>query len=69
MTIAEAKSYIPGVLKKKFKSKFSRSTLTRACYRLSTEKVKCRVAWRKNGSKYGGSVTLWNDPDDPEVFF
>jgi hypothetical protein len=69
MSIREAKYYLPRVLKKKFKSKFSPSTLTRSCYRLSSETVKCRVAWRRSGSKYAGSVTMRNDPDDPDGTF
>lgn len=65
MTIAEAKSYVAGALKDRYGSRFHRGSLTRACTRLSSEKVRCRVAWRKNPYRYTGSVTLWNDPDDP----
>jgi len=42
--------------------------MTRSCRRASTTKVRCTVAWRKKPFRYRGTVTLWNDPDDPESF-
>lgn len=68
MTIAEARSNVPEVLRQKYKSRFARSTLTRACSRLSSKKVRCRVAWRKKPFRYSGTVTMWNDEDDPGSF-
>jgi hypothetical protein len=62
LTISDARLLAPDALRRKFKSRFASSTLTRACYRLTTEKVRCRVAWKKNPFKYSGTVTLWNDP-------
>ena len=68
MTIAEGRSLVPDVLRDRYGSRFARSTLTRACHRLSTTKIRCRVAWRKKPFRYRGTVTLWNDPDDAESF-
>ena len=53
-------------LRDRYGSRFARSTLTRACHRLSTTKVRCRVAWRKKPFRYRGTVTMWNDPHDAE---
>lgn len=68
MTISEARSYAPEVLRQKYKRRFARSTLKRACSRLSRRKVRCRVAWRKKPYRYSGTVTMWNDEDDPDSF-
>jgi hypothetical protein len=65
LSIAEARGYVPSVLRKQFRSRFKPASLTRSCYRLTSEKVRCRVAWRRIGWRYSGSVTLWNDPSDP----
>jgi hypothetical protein len=65
ISISEAKGYVPAVLKKKFGRRFNRNSLMRSCYRLTGEKVRCRVAWRKFGTRWSGSVTIWNDPRDP----
>jgi hypothetical protein len=64
MTISEARSDVPVVLRKEYGSRFARSTLTRACLRASSRKVRCRVAWRKSPYKYSGAVTLWYGDDD-----
>jgi hypothetical protein len=66
LTIVDARSYLPDALKDKYGTRFSRSGFTRACNRYSVAKVRCRVAWRKSPYKYTGTVTLWNDPEDPE---
>jgi hypothetical protein len=68
MTIAEARSYVPDVLRQKYKRRFARGTLTRACSRLSRRKVRCRVGWHKKPFRYSGTVTMWNDEDDPDSF-
>jgi hypothetical protein len=65
LSIAEARGYVPNVLRKRFGSRFKPASLTRSCYRLTSEKVRCRVGWRRIGWRYSGSVTLWNDPSDP----
>lgn len=65
ISISEARGYVPAVLKKKFGRRFNQNSLMRSCYRLTGEKVRCRVAWRKFGTRYAGSVTIWNDPADP----
>jgi hypothetical protein len=64
MTIGEAKANVPALLKKEYKSKFSRGTLTRACLRASSRKVRCRVGWKKGAYKYSGVVMLWYGDDD-----
>jgi hypothetical protein len=69
LKVREAKSYVPSVLKQKFKSKYSRATLKRSCYRWTTQKVRCDVSWRKAKYKYRGYVMLWNDPADPANSF
>jgi len=61
MSIARAKSLVPRALKEQFKRRFSRATLTRSCRRRSSDKVRCRVAWRKRRFRYRGSITLWSD--------
>ena len=60
---------MPQVLRTEYRRKFTRSTLRRSCWRLTTQKVRCRVSWRKRPYKYRGSVTMWNDPGDPENRF
>ena len=64
MGISEARRLVPDTLQSKYKSRFSRATLTRGCSRLSTRKVRCRVAWHKRPYKYSGTVTLWYGDDD-----
>lgn len=68
MTIAEARSNVSEVLRQKYKGRFARSTLTRACSRLSSTRVRCRVAWHKKPYRYSGTVTMWNDESDPGSF-
>jgi hypothetical protein len=63
-TISEAKSYSSDALKEKYGSRFSKSSFTRSCARLSSQKVRCQVAWRKKPYKYSGRIDMWNDPDD-----
>jgi uncharacterized protein CbrC (UPF0167 family) len=60
LSIAKARSLIPYTLNHEYHSRFARSTLKRACARLNAEKVRCRVAWRKQPYKYTGTVTFWN---------
>jgi hypothetical protein len=68
MTIAEARSNVTDVLQQKYKARFARSTLTRACSRLSSKKVRCRVAWHKKPYRYSGTVTMWHDESEPGSF-
>jgi hypothetical protein len=65
LSSSEARASVPRILKKKFGSRFNRSSLTRSCYRLTSEKVRCNVVWRKKPFRYVGKVTMWNDPADP----
>ena len=34
-------------------------------YRLTTEKVRCRVRWQWRRYRYSGTITMRNDPADP----
>jgi hypothetical protein len=68
LTVSEARSLVPQVLRRKYPNKFRRASLTRSCYRYTAKKVRCRVAWRNRPYKYSGYVTLWNDPDDAAYF-
>ena len=69
LKVREGRSLVPQVLRTEYRRKFTRSTLRRSCWRLTTQKVRCRVSWRKRPYKYRGSVTMWNDPGDPENRF
>jgi hypothetical protein len=69
MTVKKARSLVPGALRERYGRRFSRSTLRRACHRLTSKKVRCRVSWRKGKYAYRGTITLRNDPDDPENSF
>jgi hypothetical protein len=65
MSITEARGLVPRALRREYRRRFNRSTLTRACFRWTTEKVRCRASWRTRSHKYRGQITLWNDPADP----
>jgi hypothetical protein len=65
MSTAEARVALPRVLRKEYRRRFNVRALTRSCFRLTSEKVRCRVSWRKNNNRYRGIVTMWNDPEDP----
>jgi hypothetical protein len=67
MTIREARSLLPAVLRRRFHERFVGRTgrLRRTCSRLTREKVRCRVGWNYRRYRYSGSVTLQNDPADP----
>ncbi len=63
LSVAQAKTKLPTVLRKKFKGNFARASLKRTCTRLvSSVRVRCTVSWRKAGRRYVGTVEIWNDP-------
>jgi Domain of unknown function (DUF4114) len=66
LTIGEARSRLPSVLRKQYGRRFTRrrGSLRKSCYRLSTEKVRCRVRWNTRPHRYSGNATMWNDQDD-----
>jgi hypothetical protein len=68
LKIAEARSRLPGVLRKKFGKRYTsrRGPLKKSCYRLSTEKVRCGVRWKTSRHRYVGNATMWRDQDDPD---
>jgi hypothetical protein len=71
LSIAEARGYLKGILRDKFHGRFThRKHYKGSCYRYSSQKVRCRVRWDyKNRYRYSGSITMRNDPDDPEGSF
>jgi Domain of unknown function (DUF4114) len=67
LTIGEARSRLPSVLRKQYGRRYTsrRGRLKRSCYRLSSEKVRCGVGWNTRRHRYSGKATMWNDQDDP----
>jgi hypothetical protein len=58
---------LPSILRSKFGGRFSsRRNFKRDCYRLTTQKVRCRVRWDHGSWRYAGAVDIRNDPDYPE---
>jgi hypothetical protein len=67
LTIADARANITGILRQKFGSRFaSHRNYKRDCYRLNSQKVRCRVRWDHGRWRYSGAVDMRNDPADPE---
>ena len=66
LKIREARLWLPRVLRKQYGRRFTRrrGSLRKSCYRLSTEKVRCRVRWNTRRHRYSGSATMWKDQDD-----
>jgi hypothetical protein len=66
MTIADARANLTGVLRKKFGGRFgSHKNFKKDCYRLTTQKVRCRVRWDHGQWRYAGAIDMRNDPDHP----
>jgi Domain of unknown function (DUF4114) len=67
LTIAEARRRLPGVLRKRYGKRYTsrRGPLKKSCYRLSTEKVRCRVRWKTRRHRYAGHTTMWRKRADP----
>ena len=67
LTIGDARANLPSILRSKFGGRSpSRRHFKRDCYRLTTQKVRCRVRWDHGSWRYSGAVDIRNDPDDPE---
>jgi hypothetical protein len=66
LKIREARRRLPHVLRKQYGTRFTRRRggLRKSCYRLSTEKVRCRVRWNTRRHRYSGNATMWKDQDD-----
>jgi hypothetical protein len=66
LKIREARRRLPRVLRKQYGRRFTRrrGPLRKFCYRLSTEKVRCRVRWNTRRHRYSGNATMWKDQDD-----
>jgi hypothetical protein len=69
LRIAEARRRLPGVLRKRYGKRYTsrRGPLKNFCYRLSTEKVRCRVRWKTRRHRYAGSATMWRKRRDPDT--
>jgi hypothetical protein len=67
LKIREARRRLPRVLRKHYGRRFTRrrGPLRKFCYRLSAEKVRCRVRWNTRRHRYSGNATMWKDQDDP----
>jgi hypothetical protein len=63
LTMREARRRLPRVLRKQYGRRFTgrRGPLRKACYRLSTVKVRCRVRWNTRRHRYSGKATMWKD--------
>jgi hypothetical protein len=67
LTIADARLSLTGVLRQKFAGRFtSHRNFKRDCYRLTVQKVRCRVRWDHGHWRYAGAVDMRNAPEDPE---
>jgi len=67
LKIREARSRLPSVLRKQYGRRYTsrRGLLKASCYRLSSEKVRCRVRWNTRRHRYSGQATMWHDRDAP----
>jgi hypothetical protein len=67
LKIREARSRLPSVLRKQYGRRYTsrRGLLKASCYRLSSEKVRCRVRWNTRRHRYSGRATMWHDRDAP----
>jgi hypothetical protein len=68
LTISEARSRLPGVLRKRYGRRYTsrRGPLKKSCYRLSSKKVRCGVGWKTRRDRYAGHATMWNDKAAPD---
>jgi hypothetical protein len=68
LKIREARRSLSRVLRKRYGKRFTgrRGPLRKSCYRLSTEKVRCRVRWNTRRHRYSGNATMWKDKTDPD---
>jgi hypothetical protein len=66
LTISEARRRLPTVLRKRYGMRYTsrRGPLKRSCYRLASERVRCRVSWNTRRDRYSGKATMWHDRDD-----
>jgi len=68
LKIAEVRRRLPRVLRKRYGKRYTsrRGPLKKSCYRLSTEKVRCRVRWKTRRHRYAGHATMWRKREDPD---
>jgi hypothetical protein len=67
LTIREAQSRLPRVLRRQYGRRYTgrRGRLRKSCYRLTTERVRCRVRWHTRRHRYSGHATMWKAQADP----
>jgi hypothetical protein len=67
LRIGEARSRLPRVLRRQYGRRYTgrRGPLRKSCYRLTTERVRCRVRWNTRRHRYSGHATMWKAQDDP----
>jgi hypothetical protein len=65
LRIRDARSRLPRVLRTQYGRRYTgrRGPLSKSCYRLTTEKVRCRVRWNTRRHRYSGHATMWKDQD------
>jgi hypothetical protein len=68
LNIGEARSRLPRVLREQYGRRYTsrRGPLKKSCYRLGSEKVRCRVRWNTRRHRYTGTATMWHDQHDPD---
>jgi hypothetical protein len=69
LKIAEARRRLPAVLRKRYGKRYTsrRGPLKKYCYRLSAERVRCRVRWNTRRHRYAGNATMWRKREDPDT--
>jgi hypothetical protein len=67
LRIREARSRLPRVLRRRYGRRYTgrRGPLSKSCYRLTTERVRCRVRWNTRRHRYSGDATMWKAQGDP----
>lgn len=67
LSVSAARANVTGILRQKFGGRFkAHRNYKRNCYRLTRQKVRCRVRWDHGAWRYSGAVDMRNDPADPE---
>jgi uncharacterized protein DUF4114 len=67
LKIGEARSQLPTVLRKQYGRRYTsrRGPLKKSCYRVPSDKVRCRVGWNTRRDRYSGHATMWKDQRAP----
>jgi uncharacterized protein DUF4114 len=67
LRIREARRRLPRVLRRQYGKRYTRrrGPLRKSCYRLTTQRVRCRVRWNTRRHRYSGHATMWKAQNDP----